>query len=637
MNEHPARRPSPRQLRVLRDILIANFGQLDAAAQARLEGQCAWITRAGGELLFAHGDPGDAAYFVISGRLRAIRIEPSGKRILLGDIKPGETVGEVAVLSDATRSATVVAARDSVLLRVEAEQLRQWFVDYPQLLIKIARLVIRRSADGTRKHRRDDHVTNIAIVPLTALVDIAAFKLRLQEAMQPYGHTLMLDEATVDRLTAVPGMAGTDQREGDDSDDCERLTTWLDEQEAQHEFVVYVAGGGDSVWSRHCLRRADRIVLLADARDGSAAQAFEADVIEATSRRLIANTFLVLNHPPATINPSGTAAWLAARPWVSEQIHVRGGDPAHISRLARLITGNAIGLVFGSGGARGVAQAGVVRALSEAGIPIDRVGGTSIGAVMAACVASGWDTAQIERATRDSLGQNPTNVRDMSVPPLMSMYSGKRLYRLLDEYFRAPMGIEDLWINYFCVSCDISSNTQVVHTRGPLRRSISASVALPGVFPPVRLGDGLHVDGAFMNALPVDVMGSLGANKIIAVDLVFQRKRTFTFDETPPPFEFFVDKFIRRNKRRYQVPMMASAIIQSSLLSSEAKAVQARIDADVLFNPDVHKFEIMAWASCGSLIEIGYQHARKVLADHAQTALLVPSMRESISRTEGAE
>ena len=92
----------------------------------------------------------------------------------------------------------------------------------------------------------------------------------------------------------------------------------------------------------------------------------------------------------------------------------------------------------------------------------------------------------------------------MSWPPLLSLFRGKRLYRLLDEFFPQPRAIEDLWINYFCVSSDMATNRQVVHTRGPLRRSISASVALPGVFPPVRLGEGLHVDGAFMNALPVD-------------------------------------------------------------------------------------------------------------------------------------
>jgi NTE family protein len=179
-----------------------------------------------------------------------------------------------------------------------------------------------------------------------------------------------------------------------------------------------------------------------------------------------------------------------------------------------------------------------------------------------------------------------------------------------------------LWINYFCVSCDISSNTQAVHARGPLRQAICASVALPGVFPPVRLGDGLHVDGAFMNALPVDIMGSLGVKKIIAIDLGNPHKRQLEFDHTPSPFEFFYNKYFRRKKRKYSVPSITAAILQSALLASEAKDVRARLDADLLFNPRVHKYGIMAWGACGSLIDIGYEHARELLQSHPQTALL---------------
>lgn len=398
-----------------------------------------------------------------------------------------------------------------------------------------------------------------------------------------------------------------------------------------HDFVLYIDRRDEDAWTARCLRRADRVVLLADPRDDSAPSAFESSEIEATSHRLIANTLLAMLHPPDTVAPRGTAPWLAKRPWVSEAIHVRQGDAAHMSRLVRLVTGNAIGLVLGSGGARGLSQAGVFRAVCEAGIPIDRVGGTSIGAVMSACIASGWSADEVVRNVRQSFGQNPTNLRDMSLPPLISFFSGKRLYRLLDVYFAPPLAIEDLWINYFCVSCDISSNTQAIHTRGLLRHAICTSIALPGVFPPVRLGDGLHVDGAFMNALPVDVMGSLGVDKIIAIDLGNPHKRQLEFAQTPSPFEFFYNKYFRRKKRNYTVPSIAAAILQSALLASEAKDVRARIDTDLLFNPRVNKFGIMAWASCASLIDIGYQHARELLQSHPQTASLTAHNEPTIT------
>jgi len=610
---------SPHQRVLLREIFLSKFGPLSDAAFDTLEAQCQWQFCEGGTVLFERGDPGDAAYFVIAGRLRAISLGDDGKRKVLGDIEAGETVGEAAVLSAGLRNATIVAARDSVLVRIDAGRLNDWFLQYPKLLLEVARLTLARQDGGRKKNRRDDHVTNIAFVCLGAELDMHDFKTRLAGAVAPYGSCLVLDRQAVDRLSGVPGLA--DARR-DDLEADNALGRWLDAQEAAHDFVLYIDRRDGDAWTARCLRRADRLVLLADPRGASAPSPFEAGDIQAASQRLIANTFLAMLHPAGTVAPSGTAPWLAARPWVSEAIHVRQGDAAHMARLARLVTGNAIGLVLGSGGARGLSQAGVFRALREAGIPVDRVGGTSIGSVLGAAMASDWSAEQVIQATSVSFGQNPTKLRDISLPPLISFFSGKQLYRLVDTYFAPPMGIEDLWINYFCVSCDIASNTQAVHTRGPLRKSICASLALPGVFPPVRLGDGLHVDGAYMNALPVDVMGSLGVSKIIAVDLGNPRKRSLQFDETPSAFEFFYNKYFRRKKRKYSLPSMTAAILQSGLLASEAKDVQARIDSDVLLNPPVHDYGILAWSSCAKLIDIGYRYAREILQHHPQAAAL---------------
>ena len=609
--------PTSDQRAILRDILIAKFGELSDNAMAAIDAQCEWQFCEGGSVLFERGDPGDAAYFVVSGRLRAVTVADDGKRKVLGDIAAGETVGEVAVLSATLRSATVMAVRDSVLVRLDADSLNDWFLQYPKLLLEVTRLILTRTDGRHKKDRRDDHVTNIAFVCIGERLDMQQFKMRLSSAIAPYGSCLVLDRESVDALTGVPGLADVAQDIAGASSD---LTRWLDAQEAQHDFVLYIDRRDGAAWTERCLRRADRVVLLADPRDDIAPSAFESTAIKAASHRLIANTLLALLHPPETALPRGTAPWLDERPWVSEVIHARQGDAAHMSRLARLVTGNAIGLVLGSGGARGLSQAGVFRALREAGIPIDRVGGTSIGSVMSAGIASDWNVDQVVSATHRSFGQNPTPLGDMSIPPMLSFYSGKRLYRLLDEYFAPPQAIEDLWINYFCVSCDISSNTQVVHTRGMLRPAICASVALPGVFPPVRIGDGLHVDGAFMNSLPVDVMGSMGVNKIIAIDLGNPRKRRLEFEHTPTPFEYFYNKYFRRKKRKYSVPSIPASILQSGLLASEAKDVQARRETDLLFNPPVHNFGILAWSSCGALVDIGYQHARDLLESHPQAA-----------------
>ena len=621
MNRQFAFQPSPHQRAVLREIFLTKFGALSDTALDALEARCQWQACEGGAVLFERGDSGDAAYFVVSGRLRAVSVAGDGKRRVLGDIEAGETVGEIAVLSATSRSATVVAARDSVLVRIDADSLKGWFLQFPRLLLEIARLILKRTEGDNKKNRRDDHVTNIAFVCIGTRLDMQQFKARLAEAIAPYGTCLVLDRAEVGNLTASPGLADSESTTPE-SDSA--LTLWLDAQEATHDFVCYIDYCDGDAWTARCLRRADRLVLLADPRDDSVPSAFESTKIAATSDRLIANTLLAMLHQPETVAPSGTAPWLACRPWISEAIHVRQGDAAHLSRLARMVTGNAIGLVLGSGGARGLSQAGVFRALCEAGIPIDRVGGTSVGAIMGAGIASDWSADAVLRCARKSFNQNPTSLSDMSLPPLISFFSGKRLHRLLDAYFAPPLAIEDLWINYFCISSDISSSSQAVHTRGPLRQAICASVALPGVFPPVRLGDGLHVDGAFMNALPVDVMGEMGVNKIIAVDLGYRQKRQLEFAETPSAFEYFFNKYFRRKKRKYTLPSISTSILQSAHLASAAKDVRARIDADLLFSPQVHNFGILEYASCEALIDIGYQHAIEVLKTNPLAARSVP-------------
>ena len=602
--------PTKTQRKKFCEMLTANLGDLDHEALRGIEQNCTWTMCKGGETLFRAGDPGDSAFFLVSGRLRVVDAGPtdSTDRKLIGEVLPGQTVGEISVFSRDNRTATVVAARDSILVRVDAATLLKWFLVYPQGLVNLASLIVKRATSERLNSRSAEHVKSIVIVPLTARIDKRFIKERLEAAMPNPANSVVISEADVHR-----GTWGTNSELNADQS-FEAVNLWLDDQESVHEYVIYITNATDSPWTRRCLRRADRIVLFADSMDNQEPSEFERRAVGPTAQRLLAPTFLVLNHPASTKLPSGTAKWLDRRPWVDEHIHIRDGEEAHVSRLLRMITGNATGLVLGSGGARGLSHVGVIRALSDSNIAVDRVGGTSIGAVIAACVANGWDAKEISQNVRHAFGQNPTDVFDISLPPLLSLYSGNKLRRLLSEFIAESTGIEDLWVNYFCISCDITDSSQSVHTKGPLLSSILASAALPGVFPPVKLNDGLHVDGAFMNALPVDVMANFNPRKIIAVDLSRQGKRVLDFDTVPTSLEFFINKFRRGAKLRYRVPTVVSSIIQSSLLASGAKIAAVRKSVDLLFTPDVQKFELMDWTSCSELIDLGYRHAIDVLS-----------------------
>jgi len=612
------------QLELFRRFLFDYFGKLDEPVLNGIIAQCEWLECEGGDTLFSQGDAGNAAYFLISGRLRAIRTTSNGIHQHLGDIKPGETVGEVAVLSDDVRGATILATRDSVVVRIATDRLHVWFMQYPKLLLQTAKLIIQRTNSRASQQRHDYHVTNITILPLSPHIDLTSFRIQLCTAIESCGTVLFLDPPEVERQLGEQGVAFVGKNE---QVRYRRLSAWLDTQEDQHDYVIYMANASDNAWTQRCLRQADRVLLLADANDDCTPPAFEITMMDSITNLLHADTMLVLWHPTDTIMPRGTAHWLNARPWVGEVIHIRRNNARHMARLARLVTGNAIGLVLGSGGARGLAAVGVIHALEEAGIPIDRVGGTSIGSIMAAAVALDDSAMELSQKVRHSFQQNPTKLRDLNILPILSIFQGKRLHGLLQSVFPEAMHIEDLWINFFCISSDMATNTEVVHTRGSLWRSVCASAALPGVFPMVRLGDGLHVDGAFMNALPVDVMDQFGAKKIIAVDFSYLPSVKFEFADMPSPVAFLMDKFFNSTQRRFRVPTLMSGIIQSSLLASSVKNVHARANADLLFSPDLRKFDLLAWSFYDALVKIGFEHARTVLAQ--STVEILPRKKTS--------
>lgn len=603
---------SSQQSELFRRFLTNYFGELTEQVFNEIFSQSQWLELEGGDTLFSQGDPGDAAYFVISGRLRAIRIGADGSHHLLGDIKPGETVGEVAVLSDDVRSATIIATRDSVVVRIATANLHVWFMQYPQLLLQTAKLVIKRTrALQKTRHRQLRHISNITILPLSANVDMTQFRLDFTMLLAEYGRAMVLEPVIVDQLLQESGIAFVGREE---PERYRRLSAWLDTLEEQCDFVIYLANPGDDAWTQRCLRQADRILLLADATDSSVPPYFERQLMSDIDRQIHSDCRLVLWHPPETAMPSGTAYWLGPRSWVMEAIHVRQGERRHMERLARIVTGNAIGLVLGSGGARGLSAVGVIQALEEAGIPIDRVGGTSIGAIMAAGVALDYPVHELAEKVRHSFQQNPTTFFDLNVLPILSIFQGKQLNRLLQSVFPTAMNIEDLWVNFFCITSDMTSNDETIHTKGSLWRAVRASAALPGIFPMVRLGEGLHVDGAFMNALPVDVMSEFGVKKIMAVDFSYLQNSKPEFDDIPGPITFLMDRFFNNGQRRYPVPTLLSGFIQSSLMASSMKNIQSRADADLLFSPEVGRYDLLAWSLFDALVSIGFRHAKSVLA-----------------------
>ncbi len=524
-----------------------------------------WVSLPGGALLFESGDPADAVYFVVSGCLGVYG--PGGE--LIGRIAAGETVGEMGLIVARPRTATVRALRDSELATLSSATFGRVLLGHPDAILRLARLAVERLVDRERDHGQQVLPRTLALVPLEAGIDLPLHASRLVDALAGFGRVDLVGR----------------ERAGHHS------PQWFHERETQNDFVVYAAEAADSPWTRLCLRQADVVLLLARATGDDAGWA-GVQWQDGAIRR----AELVLLHDREFTN-GAAARWLAKLPGIPHH-HVRGA--ADYGRLVRMLTGRAVGLVLSGGGARGFAHLGVVKALREHGVPIDLVGGTSMGGILAAGVASNWDDAELaERFRRSFVDTNPLS--DFTLP-VVSLVSGRKVGMLLRREL-GDIDIEDLPLPFFCVSSNLTTGRIAVHQQGTLWRWLRASVAIPGVLPPVFHGGEVFVDGGAMNNLPVDVMRARGRGPVIGVDVGTDRAFTTDVEATETPS---VWTLLRGRRRR---PNILRILWRAGMVNSATATLERRRQSDLLITPALESLDLLDWRGFGRAVEIGYRDA----------------------------
>jgi NTE family protein len=526
-----------------------------------------WMSLPGGGLLFEAGSPADAVYFVVSGCLGVYG--PGGE--LVGRIAAGETVGEMGLIVSRPRRATVRALRDSELAMLSAGTFERVLLGHPQAILRLARLTVSRIDDRDADRQRVMTPRTLALVPLDESVDLAQHAGRLVDALSRFGRADLVGR----------------QRAGSHS------PQWFHERETRNDFVVYTADPGDTAWTRLCLRQAD-VVLLAARAGGSVPEGGGHGWLDGGMRR----GELLLLHEGAFAQ-GAAPRWCAAFPGMAHH-HLRSA--ADYGRLVRMLTGRAVGLVLSGGGARGFAHLGVVRALREHGVPIDIVGGSSMGAILAAGVAADWDDAELRlRFKRSFVETNPLS--DFTLP-LVSLVSGRKVGMLLRQEL-GDIDIADLPLPFFCVSSNLTTGRIAVHQEGPLWRWLRASVAIPGVLPPVFQGGEVFVDGGAMNNLPVDVMRAKGRGPVIGVDC--GTDRAFTADveatETPSVWSLFGGRGPRRR------PNILQILWRAGMVNSTTATLERRLQSDLLITPALESVELLDWKGFERAVEIGYRDA----------------------------
>jgi len=601
------------QDKLLTKLLQDFLGHVEPSALAQMRQHLEWVEIEAGATLMQQGDPGDSMYLSVSGRLRAYETGESGEEQMLSEMSRGQVIGELSLYTSEPRSATVVAVRDSVLVRLGKAALNKLVASNAQLSFALTRHIIARLKNDSSRNRQLAPVI-VALMPVTkGDVDLDGFARQLAEQLGKSGRVALVDADSLDRALEAPGLARSDMQ---DVQSNRRIALYLDQLETEHDFVLLVSDPELTFWTRRCSRQSDEILLLADARQPVELHDIERRCLMQAESRSEAAEILVLLHPADLRAPHGTQHWLARRP-VTDHMHIRAALPRDMARLSRMLRRTAVGLVLAGGGARGISHLGIFRALEEQGIDIDYVGGTSIGAIMAALLAADRPLEEVTAIAREAFSTNPTG--DFNWVPLISLISGKRLKKVVQAASVKVMGrelcIEDMWKNYYSVASNYTQACVKVSTTGDLLKSMLASASIPGVMPPVLLDGDLLCDGGTFNNFPVDVMRKRrGVGSVIGVDLRFHKPRSIDLAEVPGNAAMLRDRLRPRGKRRFRLPSLLSFLMNVTVLYSSSRQQESARMVDLYLNPPLARVGMLQWKKFDSIVDQGYEYGREHLA-----------------------
>lgn len=594
-----ARRRLHRSLLV--GVLSDWIGPMDPKIVGELEHVIEWITIPAGEVLFRQGDPGDSWYIAASGRIEAVVTDTAGTQRVVGEVGRGESVGEMALITGNPRTATLTALRDATLMKFPIAISDDILFRFPGVGMAINRVLVRRISLGQAASRPTPEGLLLALVPLS---NAAPIDRALSASLAKLGSVTEVNRERLVQLGVLDAAAANDVSHPS----WIRLSAWLEEERAHCSFVVLQADPTSSIWTRWVARQADQVVLVASAADDPAVTALETELFPKGADAGVRRTLLLLHSDGAKL-PTGTAKWLARRT-VDAHLHAALDRPADLDRVARTLTGRSIALALSGGGARGFAHIGVIRALQEAGISIDAVGGTSAGAAIAAQVAMGLTYDEMIALNAAIFALRP--FRELTVP-VFALLGTERVDRGLKGAY-GEIQLEDLWIPMVAISANLTRSSLHVHERGPVWNAVRASSSLPGVAVPVVEDGQLLVDGGLLNNLPVDVLRTRGAGKVIASD-VMGGDGEMAGTVFPSPWTSLARRvlpFVAPDS----APSIFDILTRSMLLASQAHARAAREGADLCLRPPVQRFNLLDVEAIAQIAQVGYDDAKARLAQN---------------------
>ncbi|KAG7399341.1 Neuropathy target esterase [Phytophthora boehmeriae] len=647
--------------------LLEQYSDLVCVADTSFD----WLHLHSGESLFDRGDLCDSVFTVISGRLRAVQVHSHRSKEVetINELVRGATLGAMDMIAAGPSNSSVFAIRDSQISQMSRNVFDYVVNKHPTVLIHFTKNLAQRMPTprmdpmgGESKARRNyllslgsGSTTNdgkktgsslpigtVAVLSLTKKTKIQAFCSHLEQSLKSL--------ATVETISSQKAKAFLGRQWISNSRVSRaNLTAWMGDLESSNELVIYEADEQLTAWTKLCIRQADHILLLCS--DAHPQQAFVSDMVsiledawdkrdadisvvrireedwtlaalkDAAKREAAGSSRtyalkrklrLELDSPllPRFILPMEKYEWINGFHNVQVPFEEHRSD---FMRLSRRVTGNAVGLVLGGGGARGLAHIGVLRALEECGIHVDVVGGTSIGAFVGGIYSLHPDNLGLVEAKVQQLAAGISSIseklRDLTLP-ISSFFNGTRFNQSIRSHFY-DLSIEDLMLNYFCVSTDIAKSRMSIHRSGPAWKYVRASMSLQGYFPPISENGSLLLDGGYMNNLPADVMKDEGGIKyIVAVDVASESRTDFYDYGSALSGWWLLWNKINPFAKTVAVPSMGDVSAALAYVSSEQHKDRIREECvDLYLRPPVKDYGTLEFSKMEEIIDVGYKYA----------------------------
>lgn len=548
------------------------FAGLDAEALARLTAAATSVRLQAGEWLFREGDDGEALYVVTTGRLEVLA--EGARQPPLAVVSRGGVVGEYALVTSEPRSASVRASRDAELVAVARADFDRVLDEHPEIAHALMRqfagaLRVRRSAE-TRPRALPGTVALLALDDRVPLAELAA---GLLAALAGHAHAAILQPPAAGKPPEPEQAAAA-------------YGPVLDAAIADNDLVLLPLAHRreHEPWSRFCLRQADRILAVGSGHAPAPSE---------TPAGLAGCDLVAWEVEPGS---GRMAAW--ARALEPRETHCWRPGPElerDLARSARRLTGRAVGLVLGGGGARALAHLGVLEELEAAGIVIDRVAAVSFGAYVGAMLAAGKSAAEIDAICFEEVVRRKP-LGDYTLPR-HALLRGRRGEAMMQRTFGST-AIEELPLSFLCLTANLRSGERVVHRTGPLFDAVGASVSIPVLLPPRRVQGTLLVDGSLIDNLPLAPMAELAEGPVIAVEIRAGGGGAPTGHAS----------------RRERLPPITETLMRVMFYGSKLTAADQQARADLVIRPRSNGVGFMEYHQIDRAREAGRQAAREALS-----------------------